>query len=72
MAGKPFYEDRAETPADIEEDSEAVTVLNECDMNQYKTLVGEWVSTVFIIIESRFIFYTIFFIICLLISPSYS
>ena len=50
MAGKPFYEDRAETPADIEEDSEAVTVLNECDMSQYKTLVGEWVSTVFIII----------------------
>ncbi|XP_063677225.1 sperm flagellar protein 2-like isoform X8 [Bolinopsis microptera] len=43
VAGKPFYEDRAETPADIEEDSEAVTVLNECDMNQYKTLVGEWV-----------------------------
>ena len=44
MAGKPFYEDKAETPAEIEEDSEAVAVLNECDMDQYKSLVGEWVG----------------------------
>ena len=43
MAGKPFYEDKADTPAEIEEDSEAVAVLNECDMDQYKTLDGEWV-----------------------------
>ncbi|KAL5265353.1 hypothetical protein ACHWQZ_G006182 [Mnemiopsis leidyi] len=43
VAGKPFYEDKADTPAEVEEDSEAVAVLNECDMGQYKALDGEWV-----------------------------
>jgi len=43
IAGKPFYEDKADTPADIEEDSDAVAVLNQCDMDQYKSLAGEWV-----------------------------
>lgn len=48
VAGKPFYEDKADTPAEVEEDSEAVAVLNECDMGQYKALDGEWVLMILI------------------------
>lgn len=55
MAGKPFYEDKAETPAEIEEDTEAVTVLNDCDMNQYKTLAGEWVCGQFLFIFEQLV-----------------
>ena len=43
MAGKPFYEDK-EVVVSEEEDCEAVTVLNECNMDQYKALAGEWVG----------------------------
>lgn len=43
VSGKPFYEESGETQINIEEDCEAVTVLNECDMDQYKSLAGEWV-----------------------------
>ena len=43
VAGKPFYEDK-EVVVSEEEDCEAVTVLNECNMDQYKALAGEWVG----------------------------
>ena len=42
VAGKPFYSFTGDEPNLPEADEEAVMVLNQCNMDQYASLEGEW------------------------------